>query len=113
MIEYPDTTKGKGLIYVKGVWFAAYRRNGKAARKSLKTDSPSVATLRRNKFYKSLADQGASIYRGKTVKDKLVNKPDLYIYTRKPFIVQIKGKIIAECDTIEEAYAARDEHFKL
>jgi hypothetical protein len=112
-IQIPDTAKGQqAIVKVKDVWFTSYYRNGKVCRHSLKTSDKKEAFKLRNKFFSFLLDEGASVYKGRNVNDKLQNKPELYIYKRKPFIFKIKNKVIGEFDTYEEALLARSSYLE-
>lgn len=108
-IQIPDTSKGqKAMVQIKSLWYAIYYRNGKPYRRSLRTTVEKDALKFRNQFFSDLARDGATVYTGRDIVAKIQDKPNLYIYRRKPVIVKIGGKIIAECDTEAEAEVARD-----
>ncbi len=67
--------------------------------------------INRDRVYLELWGQGAKVAtRAVDPKESAVGNPDRYIQKRKPFVVRIKNKIIAECDTRKEARAARNKH---
>lgn len=111
-IQIPDTSKGQqAIVKVKGLWYANYYRDGKPYRRTLKTPNKKDAFKFRDQFFADLVADGATVYDGKAVADKLKNKPGLYIYERKPFIFKVNGQVIAECNSYAEAEKAREEYF--
>lgn len=110
-LQIPDTSKGqKAMVSMKGRWYAIYYWNAKVKRRTLRTTCERDACIFRDQFFADLVrDNGATVRPGKTTLEKLADKPDLYIYKRSPFVVQIKGKVIAECATKREARLSRDK----
>jgi hypothetical protein len=108
-----------GIVHAKGIAYVWYYQDGKRRRHSI---GPSVRgeswiSKDRDTFYKDLLAAGATVAtRGpKTLdrKAKAAADPNRYIQQRKPFVVVIGGKVIAECDTEEGARKARDKHLKI
>ena len=89
---------------VRGVYYARYYKDGRELRKSLSTNNRKEAEDCQKAFYK-----GKPVYTGKSVKDKLKDNPDLYIYSRPPFVFQVAGIAVA-CNTREEAEKERDKY---
>lgn len=113
MIEIPNTKRGKGIVFVKGRWYAQYWRDGKVSRAVLIATTEEEAIKARNSFYAGLIiHQKATVKKGRTTQDKLSDKPDLYIYYRRPFYVAIKGLVIGEAKTKKEAREIRDKYLE-
>lgn len=111
VIQIPDTSKGQSaMVFVKDVWFAIYYQDGKTLRKSLKTSSKKVAISLRNKFHQELLGLGATVYVGRKPVDKIVTKPDLYIYERPPYQFKVKGKVLCESWDRADVEKARDRY---
>lgn len=100
------------MTFVKGVWYAIYYKDGKSCRKSLQTADKKIALRRRGQFLKELVRDGATVYAGRSAKDKLNGKPDLYIYSRPPYQFKIGGKVLCESWDRAEVEAARDAYVK-
>lgn len=110
-----------GLIASKGIWYAWYYEGKRRVRKSMGTDNIADARKERDKLYHQLRKQGAvtanSAGRAAVSRDarkKVVQRDpggNQYIRERKPFIVVVGKKVIAECDTEAEAREARNKHF--
>jgi hypothetical protein len=100
------------MVQVKGVWFALYYRDGKALRKTLKTTNKKEAIRARNLFFLELVADGATVYTGRTAQTKVLDKPNLYIYERPPYIFKVKGKVLLESWDPDEIRTARDEYLK-
>ena len=110
-IQIPDTSKGQlAITFVKGVWYALYYKDGKSCRKSLKTDKQKKAIVARDHFFNALTLEGATIYSGRTSKDKIKTKASLYIYTRAPYIFKVGAKVLCESWDRAVVEAARDAY---
>ncbi len=109
-LEIPNLSRSTGLVMVRGVYYARYYKNNIELRRSLSTANEATAKTAQALFYKNLKKDGATVFTGRSTQDKLKDKPDLYIYTRKPILVQIKGKVIGEFMTKKEARVERDKY---
>ncbi len=109
-----------GIVHAKGIAYAQYTQDGKRRRKAIGNtlfhDERLLSKLR-DKFYTEILAAGATVAtRGPRTPDrkaKAAADPNRYIQQRKPFVVVIGGKVIAECDTEEGARKARDKHLKI
>lgn len=99
------------MTKVGNVWKALYFVDGKAARHSLKVSSEKEAIKARDAFFTSLLKEGATVYTGRSVKDKLKDKPNLYVYERPPYQFRIGAKVLFESWDKDEVVKARDKHF--
>ena len=97
------------MVQVKGLWFALYYRDGKLRRRSLRTSNKNDALLFRNYFFNDLVKDGATIYTGRKPQDKVLDKPNLYIYERAPYQFKVKGKVLCESWDRSEVERARDK----
>jgi hypothetical protein len=114
MITIPSTNKGQlAMVLIKGTWHAIFYRDKTQCRKNLKTGDREEATKLRNKLFKTLIKEGATVRGPRTVADKIIDKPDLYIYKRPAYSVVIKGKLVGFAETYEEALSLRTEKLKL
>jgi hypothetical protein len=112
VIQIPDTSKGQSaMVNVKGVWFALYYKNGKVLRRSLRTGNRKDAIKFRDQFFSALLAGGATIYTGRKPQDKVLDKPNLYIYERPPYQFKVKGKVLCESWDRCEVEKARDNFF--
>jgi hypothetical protein len=108
-----------GIVHVKGIAYVWWYQDGNRKRASIgaKDTEQHILTAKRDSFYALLKRQGATVAtRGPRTPDrkaKAAADPNRYIQQRKPFVVVIGGKVIAECDTEEEARKARDKHLKI
>ena len=100
------------MVRVKNVWFALYYRNGKTLRKTLKTTDKEEAIRARNSFFAELVSEGATTYTKRTAQDKVIDKPNLYIYERPPYIFKVGGKVLFEGWDRGEVEKARDAYLK-
>lgn len=98
------------MAQVKGVWFALYYRGGKPRRRTLRTSNRKDAVKFRDQFYSDLLADGATVYTGRVPKDKIVSKPDLYIYERPPYQFKVKGKVLCESWDRADVEKARDAY---
>jgi hypothetical protein len=111
VIQIPDTSKGQSaMVLVKGVWFALYYKDGKVLRRSLRTDNRKDAIKFRDQFFSDLLADGSTIYTGRKAQQKVLDKPNLYIYERPPYQFKVKGKVLCESWDRSEVEKARDEY---
>ena len=109
MIQILDTSKKqKAMVLIGASWYARYFKNGKEFRKALGAADEKLAIRRRNKFFRELVQQGATIKPRRTPQEKLLDKPDLYIYSRPPYQFKVKGKVLLESWDEKEVREARD-----
>ncbi len=103
-----------GLITIAGSVYARYTEDGKRKTKRLGSLSrfgyDRVDRTDRDEFYATLIANGATFATRGDFKAKAAANPDRYIRQRAPWVVTIKGKIIAEFGTKREAKQARDRH---
>ena len=110
MITVPVTNNTKlALVKIKEEWHALFYEDNKQKRKNLKTEDFPTAILLRNKYFKKLLKEGATLRVKKTACEKVKINPSMYIYNRPPYSVKIEGKHIGFCDTYEEAVALRNK----
>lgn len=113
LIQIPDTSKGQSaMVQVRGVWFALYYKDGKTFRRSLRTGNKKDAIKFRDQFFSDLLADGSTIYTGRKAQQKILDKPDLYIYKRPAYSVVVKGKLLGFTDSKEEAITMRDTYLK-
>ena len=113
MIEIPDTSKGqRAMVRVNKVWYAIYYVGVDQRRKSLGTTDEKEAKDLRDAFFRELLQKGANPYVKRTPQKKVLDKPDLYIYTRPPYQFKVKGKVIFESWDKEEVRKVRDKWLK-
>jgi hypothetical protein len=110
MIQIPDTKRGKGMFLNKGQWCAMYYEDGKQRRKHLGTDDTYRAMLARNRFFRKLMLEGATVKKTLTRLEKVAANPDRYIIRRKPYLVKVGDVTVGEFETSYEARVARDEY---
>lgn len=112
IIQIPDTSKGQSaMACVNEIWSAIYYRNGKIRRRTLRTKDYQTAVKFRDQFYSDLvADNGATVRKGRSVADKLRSNPSLYIYKRPMYFCQITGHgTVAEGDDYKDVEKKRDK----
>lgn len=108
-IQIPDTSKGQSaMVQVRGVWFALYYKDGKVLRRSLRTGNFKDAVKFRDQFFSDLIADGSTIYTGRKAQQKVLDKPNLYVYARPPYQFKIKGKVLFESWNRSEVEKARD-----
>lgn len=121
-IVIPNVTKPNTGIFFnteKGQWYVHYKVDG--VQKVIKTNCTkkliAAARVFRDDLYAALRNKGATVAARKPVDNskravKAKEDPMAYIHQRKPFTFVIGGKVLAECDSEDEARAARDKYFK-
>ena len=113
MIEIPDTSKGqRAMVRVNKIWYAIYYVGVDQRRKSLGTTDEKEARDLRDAFFHELFQKGAIPYVRRTPQKKVLDKPDLYIYTRPPFLFKVSGKVLFESWDKEEVRKVRDNWLK-
>ena len=98
------------MVKVIGVWFALYYKGGKPRRRTLRTSNRKDAVKFRDQFYSDLLADGATIYAGRKAGDKILDKPNLYIYERPPYQFKVKGKVLCESWDRADVERARDAY---
>ena len=96
------------MVHVNGVSYAIYYLNGKQRRVKLNGGTKAE----RDAAFSKLVKAGATIKVGSTIKEKLSNKPDLYIYERIPYFFKFKKKVLFESWDKDEVRKFRDRYFK-
>ena len=94
------------------MWLALYYKDGKPFRRTLRTSNEEDAIKFRDQFFSDLLAEGATIYTGRKPQAKVLDKPNLYIYVRAPFIFKVKGKVLCESWDRDEVEKARDKYFQ-
>lgn len=113
MIHIPDTTKGHGLVLVRGTYHALHYDGGKQKRTPTGTSDWDTALRVRNLIYRRLKKDGATVKRKLTPTEKLASgRADLYIHHRQPFLVVVKGKKVGEFPSRKLAREARDAYLE-
>lgn len=124
-IRVPATTPDgdEGLVFSRGIYYAWYYYGTSRKWAPLDRFNKPQARIARDEFYRKLRAEGATVVsrkssgrRAATTEDRkqavAVNPGgDDYITIRKPYRVVVGKKVIAECDTIEQARDARNKHF--
>lgn len=124
-IRVPATTPDgdEGLVFTRGIYSAWYYFGTTRKWARLGNYEKAYARIARDIFYGKLRAEGATVVsrkssgrRAATTEDRkqtvAVNPGgDDYITIRKPYRVVVGKKVIAECDTIEQARDARNKHF--
>lgn len=104
-VKHP--THNTGMSYRNGAWQVGWRVNGKIKTKSSGTKDEIEARRFRDRLFASLVENGATV----ATRKKTYVKP-VTIHKCKPFAVVHKGLVVAECDTIQQAEAAKKEYLK-
>lgn len=117
-VENPKVSNTGIVIGSGGYAYAEYRDGTKNRRKKIGNEPKSEKdrnALRalRNQFYEMLLEQGATVATRTNRAAKAEADPDRYIQHRRPWVVRIDSKIIAECRTKKEALAARNKFLGL
>ena len=112
-IEIPSTAEGQqAMVKIGKIWYALYYKGVDQRRKSLGTSDHKEATVLRDAFFQHLLQKGAIPYVKRTPQKKVLDKPDLYIYSQYPYFFKVKGKILFESWDKEEVRKVRDKWIK-
>jgi hypothetical protein len=105
-------SRGTGLSYIesKKSFYAIYYVDGKQARQSLSTTCIKEAKKSRDRLFRQLEAEGATIRGGATIKEKIAANRSLYIYERPAFIVKCQGVFVGEAATRVEAEEMLDAY---
>lgn len=100
------------MVFVKGYWYAIYYVGPDQRRKSLGTDDEDKALILRDEFFKMLLAKGAKPYAKRTPQQKVLDKPNLYIYERPPYFFRVGGKVLCESWDEDVVRKARNKWLK-
>lgn len=112
-ITLPPIDQGQlAMVNVRGVWHMNYFKNGRPFRRTTGQSDKLKAMVERDRIRAGLVAGGATIQKARTVEEKILSKPDLYIYRQLPYRVQIGDKLVGQYATKREAETARDTYLK-
>ena len=114
MIEIPRPSKQFKQMFVgsNGIWRAYYYVNGHQQRVSLRTKDETLAAVSRDILHQELICKGACWRKKQSVDKKLLNRENLYIHERDPFVVCVKKQIVGSAKTLTEARKLRDRSLR-
>jgi len=106
-IEIPNTSRGNHIVFVRGIFYACYKVDGKTKRKSLETPHFKDALVERDKFYATLT---ATTQAPRTPAEKVAANGKRYVHKRPSFGVVVEKKFLGYHKTRALAEAARDAY---
>lgn len=110
--EIVISKNGNQLVKKPNGYYAVYVTKGKRALANLQTTNFALAEQRRDLLFADWLEQGAKYREPKTPQQKVLDKPNRYIYYRDPWIVRVGKKMVGTTTTKKEAQALLDNFLK-